>query len=347
MKDFTKFLGFGWLVSVAVIVSLAVCAPRAEAKDEWPRTINISGGAARTTYYRAAVVTANIISKYIEGVTATAVPTGGATGQVNLMLKGEAQMASLTTGVAWQGWSRTRKEYLPGGNKLLRQVMAVAAGYFHILVRADSDIHSIYDLKAKKVMCLSPESVSAQNNFKKILAAYNMTLKDIKAVPRATPSDQANALKERTADCIYRAGSVPMAYWLDLASSIPIRWISIDKEKLETINAPGYLYLKAPASKYPGIDKDVWALGFGTTISARTDLPDDLVYEITKAMLTHLDEIKAVHQMFAPMGLDFSVSLPVVPFHAGSIKYYREKGVWGSKIDKSNKKLLSVAGAKK
>ena len=347
MKRFRKYLGFEVLVFLMISVSLVMSGPAVQAKGAWPSTINISGGAARTTYYRAAVVTASMISKYIEGVTATAVPSGGATEQVNLMVKGEAQMGSLTSGTAWQAWNRAKKEYLPGGKKLLRLITAVAAGYYHILVRADSDIHSISDLKGKKVMCLSPESVSAQENFEKILAAHGITLKDIKAVPRATPTDQVNALREKTADCIYRAGSVPFAAWLDLASSIPIRWISLDKNKLETIHSPGYFPLKAPASKYPGINEDVWALGYGTTISVRSDLPDDLVYEITKVIFTHLDEIKAVHPMFAPMSLDFAVSLPVVPFHAGAIQYYKEKAVWTSELDKLNKNMLSETGAEK
>jgi len=334
-------------VSLCAVAVLMTGFGLSHAGPEWPKTITVQTGAAQTSYHTLAIVVADLITKHVEGVSATAVPCSGQSEANSLVIRGDAELLTSSTAGLVGSWN-VEKGYIPGGKEHLRTMFNAYMGYFGIFVRADSDIKSIADLRGKKVMCLG--SKSAEERFARILEAYGMTYKDIKAAPRLTVGDQIAALKEKTSDCIVRSDRSPTAAFMEMFSSIPVRWVLIDEDKLEALNKkyPSLLDVRVPAGTYPGIDKPVPAAGFAMQIAARTDLPDDLAYEICKAVFTHLDEAKrAAGPIFKQLNTEFAVSTPVIPFHAGAIKYFKEVGTWTSKLDSLNKKMLSEAGQAK
>lgn len=335
---FTSLFVFGTLI-ISLAVSLA--APK------WPSTITVQAGPSNSGQHTLGIIVADLISKYVKGVRASAVPSSGQTEACSLITRGDAELATLSTDGMIEMWN-VEKGYIPGAKKNVREMFAVYEGYLCILVRADSNIKSITDLKNKKVMCLG--STSAELRFGNILEAYGMSYKDIRAVPRLTMEDQSTALKENTADCIVRPDQSPTAPFIELFNSIRVRWLPVDEDKQQVIlnKYPKSIINKAPANCYPGIDKPVPTIGMGTVICGRTDLPDDLAYEIVKVILTHADDArKAAPTVFKGMNNDFAVSMPMIPFHAGAIKYFMEVGKWTPKLNSLNKEMLSEAGQTK
>jgi TRAP transporter TAXI family solute receptor len=55
------------------------------------------------------------------------------------------------------------------------------------------------------------------------------------------------------------------------------------------------------------------------------DLPDDLVYKMTKAIFDHQDFLVTVHKKAADMNLKDAVKVPC-PMHPGAIRYFKEVG---------------------
>jgi uncharacterized protein len=59
----------------------------------------------------------------------------------------------------------------------------------------------------------------------------------------------------------------------------------------------------------------------------RSDLKDDLVYAMTKAVYENLPELAAAHSAGKEISLKGALSGMPVPVHPGAEKYFREAGV--------------------
>ena len=89
-----------------------------------------------------------------------------------------------------------------------------------------------------------------------------------------------------------------------------------------------YQPAEIPAGAYPGVERAVPVVAVRNLLVARSDLPDDLVYDITRAIFEHHAELVAVHPEARKLTLESAVKYSPARFHPGAIRYYREKGVW-------------------
>ena len=81
------------------------------------------------------------------------------------------------------------------------------------------------------------------------------------------------------------------------------------------------------AGTYPGQSKDINTISQPNFLACRPDLPDDVVYKITKTIYENLPFLHNIHKATKAMSLErATVGLPV-PLHPGAVKYYKEAGV--------------------
>jgi hypothetical protein len=115
---------------------------------------------------------------------------------------------------------------------------------------------------------------------------------------------------------------------MDLAAARDIRLVAVDDRtmgELKKMNA-GYNRLIIKAGTYPKQDRDVPVIGYSTHLVVACDLPEDLVYRMTKIMAANVDGMSAVVKSISgltpkDMALDIGV-----PMHKGAAKFYREVG---------------------
>ena len=89
---------------------------------------------------------------------------------------------------------------------------------------------------------------------------------------------------------------------------------------------PGDVKLTIKAGTYPKQHRDVAAIAYSTHIVARCDLPEKLVYEMTKTMASHIADMAPVVKPIQGLtAKDMAVDIGV-PFHKGAAKYYKEVG---------------------
>jgi hypothetical protein len=78
---------------------------------------------------------------------------------------------------------------------------------------------------------------------------------------------------------------------------------------------------------YRGSDDDTETFGVGATFVSSTDVPDEVVYVIVKAVFENFDQFKKLHPAFANLKPEEMIKDGLsAPLHDGAAKYYKEKG---------------------
>ena len=91
---------------------------------------------------------------------------------------------------------------------------------------------------------------------------------------------------------------------------------------------PYYRVAVIPGGMYRGTDEDVTTFGVGATFVTSADVPDDVVYAVTKAIFEGLDQFKALHPALGNLDAQQMVSEGnSAPLHAGAERFYQEAGL--------------------
>ena len=203
----------------------------------------------------------------------------------------------------------------------------------------DADIESYADLEGKTV------AVGARNSgddarAKQILAAHGITDENADLVYLAR-TDAQNALINRQIDALLisysrnnRGHLGPVFAARDLGSDVD--FIELDESKAKEIvkeNPAFYIdRLGEPVFKHP----DIIGLAVRTGFMISKDMPEDLVYRMTKTVFENWDEVTESAPWWKEKGAagpDIAASFTAAAYHPGAKKYYEEAGLWNQHRD--------------
>ncbi|MCY4261483.1 MAG: C4-dicarboxylate ABC transporter substrate-binding protein, partial [Rhodobacteraceae bacterium] len=71
---------------------------------------------------------------------------------------------------------------------------------------------------------------------------------------------------------------------------------------------------------------DTPVLGAAKVMTVSSEMDDDLVYAITRAIFENIDDLRAIHPAANQTTVDFTLSATPIPLHPGAIRYYEETG---------------------
>ena len=314
------------LVSLLVIgLVMAGGYPSAEGADK--RQLSIATASTGGSWYPAGGAISSIVNKYLENTEASAHPSAASRENIRLLGEKKTDLAMVMPDVAF--YAQTATDIYEG------KPPAKINGLFSfwgidllIIARADTDIHSVQDLKGHKVGFGPPGSGSA-NMSQKILAEYGMTYKDVK--PQfISATEQSQALKDKTLDAAMYTIGTPAATFVDLCTLNKMRILPIEKDMMAKIlkSHPYYAPSVIPAGAYPQIDTDTPALKWLGLVVTYEDLDTDLAYNIVKAVAQdHLDEFKQAHAKARNLTTGDMSSGMSIPWHPGAAKFWKEAGL--------------------
>lgn len=295
------------------------------AKQEGKKMISIATASVGGSYYPIGVGMAEVIKKYVPNVDANVVVTGGGAENPKLVGEGENDLGISNSNYifdAYNGQGGYSKKY----TDLRLLFSGVAPGAFQAVVKADSPIKSLGDLRGKRV-AVGPQGGGSAPNLAKALEFYGLKLEDVKPSYMGY-DDGFTALQNGQVDVALNTAPLPTSGVKSLAASnFKFRLLSMESDKLQALlkKYPYYNPITIPKDMY-SLEGDVQI--FGTTnmaiVSAR--LSDDLVYQITKAIFEHLDVVAQAHPSAKSLSLKKAVESPPIPIHPGAEKYYREAG---------------------
>jgi hypothetical protein len=188
-------------------------------------------------------------------------------------------------------------------------------------------INSLEDLRGKRVVVGAAGS-GTEANARQILAVHDIIYREMRVdfVGFAAGIDQ---LRDGNVDAVFLTAGVPTAAVTDVASSRDAMIVPVSNQALEALRArwPFYTRHVIPANTYRGQTAPVPTVAVMAMLISRADLPDDLVYNLTKALWENLDRMKAAHARGGDLTLTGALAGMPLPVHPGAERYYRERGV--------------------
>ncbi len=291
--------------------------------------ISIATGGTGGVYYPLGGGLANILSKHVPGMQATAEVTGGSVDNMRLIGTGKSYIA-FTQADAAQDALRGEDKFKD--NKVpVRAMMMLYTNLLHVVTVEGTGINSIGDLKGKRVSTGSPGSATEVFAFRVLEAAGLDPQKDLKR-ERLSVAESVNAIKDKKIDAFFWVGGLPTAAVTDLASTPGTKVKLIDHANLLPAMAKkhGDIYITdvIPKATYSGMAADNQATAVANLLVANANMSDQAVYNIVKTVFDKRDDLILVHKAAADIKLENQKpgSSPV-PWHPGAVRYFKEKGL--------------------
>jgi TRAP transporter TAXI family solute receptor len=312
-----------WLVSCLAVAVTAL----GDAAQQ--RTLSIATGGTGGVYYPLGGGLANILTKALPGVQATAEVTGGSVDNLKLIGSGQAELAFTMVDATLDAYKGEDKFK---GNKVdVRALAVLYPNRMHVVSVDGRGVEKMADLKGKRVSTGSPGSATEVMAFRVIEAAGLDKDKDMRR-ERLGVAESVNAIKDGKIDAFFWVGGLPTAAVTDLGATPGVKIKMIDHADLFEKMNQKYGNLYAPdvikAGTYPGQDKDNHITTVWNIMVTSAKIPEQLAYDIVKTTFDKKAEWVAVHREAGELKLENqSVGKSGVPFHPGAIKYFTEQGV--------------------
>lgn len=292
-------------------------------------SLSIATGGTGGVYYPLGGGLANVLSKYVPGMQATAEVTGGSVDNLKLIASGKPYIAFAMADASQDAY---RGEDKFKGNKVpLRTLMILYPNRMHVVTIEGTGISKMADLKGKRVSTGSPGSATEVMAFRVIEASGLDKDRDMKR-ERLGVAESVNAIKDRKIDAFFWVGGLPTAAVTDLANTPGVKIKLIDHaDTVAAMNRKyGQLYVQdtIPKATYRGMDADNHQATVWNILVSHESLSDQTAYNIVKTIFDKRDDLIAVHKEAANFRLENQkAAASPIPFHPGAAKYFAERGV--------------------
>ena len=160
-----------------------------------------------------------------------------------------------------------------------------------------------------------------------LLGAYGMSYDDVQ--PIFEPTDKIVAkLGSGEIDAVFSAKPVMLTAARELSETVPLRLLPIDRAVINQLrgSCPFLRPVTVAANQLPGQSRPVETLGLEWLLVCRSDLSEELVYQLTREFFAQLPALARDHEEAALIDPEQAPATPI-PLHAGAARYYREREI--------------------
>jgi TRAP transporter TAXI family solute receptor len=196
----------------------------------------------------------------------------------------------------------------------------------YVLVRRDTPFRSINDLKGRRVGVIVP-GTSGEFSTRIVLNAHGMSYSDVEPVFEPTEKIVPK-LGRGELDAVFSANPVMPTAARAVNQTVPLRLLPIGRAVINRLRG-SYPFLRpvmVAADDLPGQARPLETLGAEWLLVCRSDLTEDLVYQLTKEFFTQLPALARTHREAALIDPEQAPATPI-PLHPGAARYYREREV--------------------
>lgn len=329
------------LVAALFVALIAGCESNGDGAPSASGQITIGSNPAGTHVYAVAAGLAKVLQEKA-GLRVTMRPYAGSSVYLPMLQRGEISFG-LNTGID----SYLSYRGLPPYSEAMDQLRAVGVIFplpIMYMVRADSGMTRIEDLRGKRVVIAFRANAALEQLHTAILATGGLSPADVQPVVVAGLPEAMRMLTEGRADAV--PTGLDTALSMQVHSSIPggIRYLTMgaDEDKLPA-GMPGAVPVTAtPTGSSIGLSGPTRVAGVVDFLNTSTNVPDDVVYQVIKTIHENFEQLRREYVQLADQEPDAMVPADALhPYHDGAIRYWHEAGLWTDAHEQNQQRLLS------
>lgn len=286
------------------------------------------------TYYPVGVALGILVTQKLQPkIVAAAINSAGSGENIQMLVNREVHLAilqGLYGAMAFSG----KGTYKGQPVQEIRSITMLWENVEHFVLRASHvKTNTIEDLKQlNRKYSIGKRGSGTEGSTRAILEALGIELDTDFTSEYLGYSPSAQAMVDgRIAGATLSAGP-PVAAVTQSFAQLGANGVSVltfTDDHLNTIRRafPVWTRYTIAANTYPGQSNPIQTIAQPNFLACHADLPEDVIYDITKAVYENLTEIQNIHKATLVMSLDKATAGLAVPLHPGALRYYREQGL--------------------
>lgn len=317
------------VLAVAAAVSLGATSASVSAQEQ--QFVTIGTGGVTGVYYPAGGAICRLVNmdRKEHGIRCSVESTGGSVYNLNAIRQGELDLAVAQSDWQYHAYNGTSQFKDDGPNKKLRAVFSLHPEPFTVVASRSSGIKNFEDLAGKRVSVGNPGS-GQRATAEVLMDKMGWTLDKFSLAAELKAAEQSQALCDGNIDAFFYTVGHPSGSIKEATTTCDSVLVNVDNAATKALidNKPYYRKAIIPGGMYRGNDEDTTTFGVAATFVSSTDVPNEVVYAVVKAVFENFDSFKRLHPAFANLKKDEMVKDALsAPLHPGAAKYYKEVGL--------------------
>lgn len=319
---FTTLSGLG----AAALLALSSLPASVAAQQKF---VTIGTGGVTGVYYAVGGAVCRLMNKERAktGIRCSVESTGGSVFNANAIGTGEQEFGMAQSDVQYnavKGVAQFKDKAVAD----LRAVFSVHPEPFTVLARPDTGVTKFEDFKGKRFNIGNPGSGTLAS-MEELLKQMGWTRASFSLAAELKADEQGTALCDNKIDGFFYGVGHPSAAIQDPTTACGAKLIPLTGKAIDELvkEHPYYAYATIPGGMYANNANPTQTYGVLATMITSAKVPDEVVYDLVKAVFDNFDEFKKLHPAFAHLDPKHMVKDGLsAPLHPGAAKYYKEKG---------------------
>ena len=311
------------VMAMAFASTLAVANPVvAQDRAGWPDNFTVGTASQGGTYFAYGAGWANFVAENL-GVSGGAEITGGPMQNMALVHTGDLKFGLTTMGPARE--SMDGNSPLAPGMKM-DNVCAMFPMYetpFSVTALTSTGITSISDIPDGATIGFGPAGSTSDTYFPRMMEALGVNFER----RNGSWSDLGTQLQDGLIDVIAFAAGIPIPAVSQLEVQTDVNIIGMTDAEATTVveNFPVSEFI-IPENTYRSLAKDSRVVSMWNFSMANCDVPESLVYEITKLTMENNERMVSIHKAAQFSIPENYTKNKVLPWHKGAARWFNENG---------------------
>ena len=292
--------------------------------------VSVGTGGLTGVYYPTGGAICRLLNKGRKehGIRCSVESTGGSIFNLNTIANGELEFGVAQSDWQYHAYNGSSKFADKGANKKLRAVFSVHGEPFTVMARADSGIKNFADLKGKRVNIGNPGS-GQRGTMEVLMGKLGWKTSDFKLASELKANEQSRALCDNKIDAMVYTVGHPNASIKEASTACDSVLVNVDGKAVEALIAENSFYADAviPGGMYRGSDSDTQTFGVKATFVTSSDVSEEIVYQLVKAVFENIDAFRKLHPAFGNLKKADMLKGNSAPLHKGAVRYYKEAGL--------------------
>ncbi len=320
-----------WITAVLLTVVVSSCSEELSQARPYVLTTATTGG----TFYPVGVAIATITHAQLassQGISLTAISSAGSLENLKLLRDNQAQFAILQG--PFGAWSWTGEGPVSSPQTHLRSVSALWKNVEHFVLLTElttnKDMLDLNSLDGHRYV-LGARNSGAEQTGRFILDTLGIDYQEKFNLAYMGYGPTSNAIQDGNIVGMNIPAGAPVSAITRAYAMLGDRMSLLNwtEDSLNRLNDkyPLWDWYDFPPGTYPNQDEAVRTVASPNVLVTREDIPEEVVYNITKVIWENLATLQEIHGATNDMRPEIAINGLGAPLHAGALRYYREVGL--------------------